>query len=174
MSPGSKKFIVAERLDAAMRAAGYERDRHLALRLGVKQSQIQNWRQHTTTPRAENLVELCLVLNVSPAYLFGIDREPASPREGLLDEIRRSFGRGTAEAVDHLAKLTPHHRAIVAGRIAGWVEALLQQERDEPRPTTQFERDQGLLEDDDLPVSGEPRSERAAPFAEEPSPSRPR
>lgn len=124
-----------------MRRAGYKTDTALAKELHIWPSNIKRWRDGFSTPQGDHLTDLCRVLGVSAAYLFG--REDPGLHRAVIDEVRRVFGRTEADVLDALRRLTPHHRAIIAGRIFGWVDALEEMERhgEKPGPVTPYDID---------------------------------
>ena len=86
-----------DRLSAAREAIGMDQ-RTLATRLGVKLSTIQRWEDDQSEPRANRLVMLAGVLNVTMRWLLtgegdgidGPDVEPplSSDLQALMTEIR--------------------------------------------------------------------------------------
>lgn len=146
MDKGSHR-IDRRRLEDAMERAGYKTKSGLAEAVGVWPSQINNWLIGKTTPSGENLDRLCEVLHATSAYLFGKAEhrnQRDSLRAAVLDQVRAAFGRAEAEVLENMSRLTPHHQAILSGRIVGWVEALEAMERD-GLPVTPFDLDRVRL-----------------------------
>lgn len=144
------------RLEAAMVKAGFGVNQSaLARAVKVKPSQINRWLSAGGTPGGYEMTNLCKALKVSPGYLFGDDE--ATQRRDLLELVRDKFGRSAADAIDYMEKLTDHHRSILAGRIEGWAEALLQYERDAAKgmPETQFDRDLRSMQERGLAISSQ-------------------
>ena len=101
---GNNDRLDTERLDAAMRAAGIRRDRHLAELIGASPSQITRWRAGDTTPQGGTLVALAVALDVAPEWLLGRDRD---------------------ELAAILARRTPAARARVEGYARGLLDEQL-------------------------------------------------
>jgi transcriptional regulator with XRE-family HTH domain len=158
------------RLRAAMEAAGFKgrgAQRQLALAVRVDPTQVGLWLAEKTTPTGENLRSLCKRLGVSTGYLFGEDSDAtADRRAAVLDDVRRLFGRAEAEALEHMARVTPHHKAILSGRIVGWVEALEEMEK-AALPVTPFdlERERLSKPTEELEPVAESSTEDAEPAA---------
>lgn len=114
-----------------MKRADYDTDVKLAKVVGVWSNQIARWRKGTSTPAGDHLTKLCAALGVTDKWLFGADE--SDERARVLADVRRVFGRHAADAVEHIGRLTDHHRTIVSGRIQGWVEALEVIEREQAK-----------------------------------------
>ena len=167
-----KDRIVASRLDELRVRAGIKSDRQLALRLGLAPDQIGRWKRGTTAPSGPTLKKLCETLNTNASYLFGAAFDVGAERAALLEEVQRLFGRAAADALRHMQRLSDHHRAILAGRIEGWAESLIQYElaAAEGMPETQFDRDLKALRARGVTIPGDEK-EPAGGGASEPEPA---
>lgn len=175
--PCDTRFVDKQRLNEVrirrlMKDRGIPSENVLAERIHVRASTVNRWLSGISSPQGVNLAALCRELDTSMDYAFGRD-EGEDQRAAVISDVRRLFGRATAEALEQIQRLTPHHRSIVAGRIVGWVEGLQEQER---MPATQFDRDRALVDDEEEPAGGALSEQRdeAPQLAAAPSPSRSR
>ncbi len=89
---------------------------------------------------------LLKVLPVTERELCG-GMGAAGDEERARDYIRQRLGRAGEEALERMAALSDHHRAILAGRIVGWADALEEYERRQQLPITpmDLERERARL-----------------------------
>lgn len=160
------------RFDKAWKQAGFKSLRKLAEAIGIDPSQMTRWRKHETTPAGDVVAKLCGALHVLPGYLFGDDE--AKLQGELLDVVRQMFGRAEADLLMLVRRLTPHHKAIVSGRIEGWVDALEEMERREL--LTPYDVERAQMHVSAKRDAGEPPAllpEAAPPVEREPPPEDP-
>lgn len=98
-------------LDKAMMRAKTNNNR-LSKAVGVHPSQIARWRQRDFTPKAINLMKLCLALGVTPAEICGLESLPGGdPRSELILFVRHTIGDAEADILDVLRNATDDEKA---------------------------------------------------------------
>lgn len=71
-----KKYTaLGKRIERLRKAQGLSQTQ-LAEKLNVSKSGVSNWEQGFNRPKADNLVDLCELLNVSPSELLEVRLEP--------------------------------------------------------------------------------------------------
>lgn len=109
-----------ERLDTAMKAAGFQRDAHLAAALGVAQDQIKRWRTGQSSPEGATLQHLAETLRVTTTYLFGRD-EREDPSADVAAMLRQLEPGRLGEARGYVRRLLDE-QAAAASKTAAPVE----------------------------------------------------
>jgi transcriptional regulator with XRE-family HTH domain len=85
------------RLKAAMEAQGIGSQAELARRIGVAPSQITHWKKGDHAPRGPEVIRLARVLDVTPEWLMGEERD--------RDELARVARTLTREQRDRFAQM---------------------------------------------------------------------
>lgn len=117
-----KRWVIKpERLLQAREAKEIPSALALAERIGVDSSQITRW-NNGASPTAAHLVQLSLTLGRSWAWLMGLENEPRY-LDALRLEIKEIYGAAAVEALEALATLPSEKRAILVGKLIGWIEA---------------------------------------------------
>lgn len=106
-----RERLKPERLQAAMRDAGFGRDAHLAAKLDVAQDQIKRWRIGFSTPEGPTLQRLAEVLGTSTAYLFGRD-EPDAADADVSAMLRKLAPDKLGEARGYIRRLLDEQEAM--------------------------------------------------------------
>lgn len=109
-----------KRLRALMAERGVKK-LPLANAIGVAASQIGRWLEERTAAQPDAVRALARYFHVTEAYLYGLDT--SDERERLAGELARALGTPEAEIVRAFGALSPERRAIMAGKVLGWIEA---------------------------------------------------
>ncbi len=99
--------------------------RDFALRTGISQSAISDWKRKKTNPSAEKILQICSVLDVSPYELL------AGTAEGSVEYSDRQYIVVDPESEEY-SFLRRFHRleAPMKARLLGYLDSLLDQARE--------------------------------------------
>jgi len=92
MANNEISIIIGKRIANARKQKGLQQ-KELAEALGIKQNRLSNWEVGVTPPRADQIVSLTKILDISSDYLLGItaggsDVELSYSKQQLIEHIK--------------------------------------------------------------------------------------